>query len=190
MTTFFTFGVLGTSLSHGATRDHSYVREVVSTLQAGKQDTVRCVNMSVDGGSSQSAGLPLYESVARLRLNAILIEYSMNDCAIGDVTDAQNRHDQIIDGIRAISPMTQIFLMTMNTLLGSSAPVLARSTLASHYQMYRDRAPIKSVGLIDNTPAWAGATLMDLPDGLHPTIAAHRARTVPGVVAALAPLVT
>lgn len=184
----FTWGLLGTSLSHGATRDNSYARDVSAKLTAGKSSEVRCFNMSVDGGSSATGGLVGYPSVASLKPDAIILEYQMNDC-VDTISNSQARHLSIITGIRAISPSTKIFLMTMNTLIGSSAPVLARSNLATFYQMYRDLAPLQSVGLIDNTPNWAGMTLTDAPDGMHPTVLAHRARTVPGIVSALSPLV-
>lgn len=192
MASYFTVACLGTSLSIGATRDHSYMREVVASLQAGKQSTVSDFNFSMDGGGSGTGGLPNYPLAAGLRPDAVLIEYSMNDCVAvsGTLADAQARTTTIINGIKAISPSTSIFLMTMNTLLGNSAPVTARSTLASHYAMYRTLAGSLNVGLIDLAPGWAGATTADLPDGLHPTIAAHRARTVPGIVAALSPLVS
>jgi hypothetical protein len=189
MSKTFSFGLLGTSLSCGATRDNSYARDVIAMLSIGKTSLIDCYNMSVDGGSSLTGGLPNYAQVARLRPDAIILEYSMNDC-VGTLADSQSRHASIIAGIRSISPATAIFLMTMNTLIGSSAPVAARSNLAAFYQLYRDMAPVQSVGLIDNTPNWAGATSTDLPDGLHPTVLAHRQRTVPGIVAALSPLVT
>lgn len=184
----FTWGLLGTSLSHGATRDNSYARDVSAKLTSVKSSDVLCFNMSVDGGSSSTGGIPNYPSLSSLKPNAIILEYQMNDC-VGSLDDSRIRHIEIISGIRSISPNSKIFLMIMNHVFGSSSPVQSRSNLDVFYQMYRDLSKSQSVGLIDNSSFWVGATTTDIPDGMHPTIAAHRARTVPHVVSALAGLV-
>lgn len=186
----FTWALFGTSLSHGATRGRSYAGDVTASLCVGKASRVSHLNLSIDGGTSLAATTEKLLTVAATKPDAFVIEFSMNDCAVGTVAQSRARHEQIIYSIRAAQPGAQIFLMTMNGLLGASAPVTSRTSLSLHYQMYRDLAAAEGVGLIDNAPQWVGATLADMPDGMHPTIAAHRARTVPGIVAALAGLVT
>lgn len=52
--------------------------------------------------------------------------------------------------------------------------------------IYRNVAPAQGVDLLDLYPLWSGATLTDVPDGLHPTVNAVTARSVPTMRAALA----
>ncbi len=181
----FDIAIMGTSLTAGAGRAYSYVRDLIPKLEEGKHSRVRVYNFGKDGARSDQ-GVTDYPQVAALRPKAVLIEYQMNDCTVAYAT-SQARTISIIDGIRAASPGTLVFLMTMNPTYAGASDVSSRALLPSFYQMYRDLAASKGTGLIDCYPSWAPATLADVPDGMHPLQAAHRLYTIPSIVAALSP---
>lgn len=176
--------ILGTSLSIGAGLPSSYAHDLVPFMEYGKTGRVRIHNFSKDGAQS-SQGVIEYPKACALKPKALLIEYQMNDCLVSQAT-SRSRTLSIINGVKALSPSTQIYLVTMNpTFTGASSEAAARTFVNSHYQIYRDLSLSENVGLIDCYYAWSSATLADIPDGVHPTVAAHRARTVPTIAAAL-----
>lgn len=180
----FDFAIMGTSLSSGAGRPTSYVHDLVPSMEEGKEGRVRVYNFSKDGAQS-SQGLIEYPKACALKPKAILIEYQMNDCTISYST-SQSRTLEIINGIKSLSPFTLIYLMTMNPVFtAGGSDAVARASVATYYQMYRDLAVSEEVGLIDCNLAYAGATIADVPDGVHASVAAERLYTVPTIKSAL-----
>lgn len=190
MADFFDIGTLGTSLTAGSGAAESYHRSLECALRPGKQSIIRSYNMGVAGGQTDPHGFANYPIVGKLRPKVILIEFSMNDLFKG-VTQARADMRTLLSGLQATSPTTKLFLMTMNTVVGSSSSATSRAAVNTYYQIYRDEVVLQpAVGLIDTYPAWSGATLTDIPDGVHPTVAANTARLIPAIVAVLGPLIT
>lgn len=181
--------ILGTSLSIGAGLANSYAHDLVPFMEHGKTGRVRVHNFSKDGAQS-SQGLIEYPKACALKPRVALIEYQMNDCLVSQAT-SRSRTLSIINGFKALSPGTLIRLVTTNpTFSEASSEAAARTFVNNYYQIYRDLAVSENVGLIDGYYAWSGAALSEIPDGVHPTVAAHRARTVPFIAAALSNLLT
>jgi hypothetical protein len=84
---------------------------------------------------------------------------------------------------------TLIYLMTMNPPIGGS--VAGRPNIESYNDIYRDlAATMAGVDLIDVAPGWAGATTTEIPDNIHPTLAAQNSILVLAMVAALNGVIT
>lgn len=181
--------ILGTSLSIGAGLANSYAHDLIPFMEYGKTGRVRVYNFSKDGAQS-SQGVIEYPKACALKPRVALIEYQMNDCLTSQAT-SRSRTLSIINGIKALSPSTLIYLVTTNpTFSEASSEAAARTFVNTYYQIYRDLAVSESVGLIDCYYAWSGATFAEIPDGVHPTVVAHRARTVPAIAAALSSLLS
>jgi hypothetical protein len=79
--------------------------------------------------------------------------------------------------------------MTMNPPIGGS--VAGRPNIESYNDIYRDlAATMAGVDLIDVAPGWAGATTTEIPDNIHPTLAAQNSILVLAMVAALNGVIT
>lgn len=154
----------------------------------GKKSRVRTYNFGIAGGYS-SDGLAVYPRVAALRPKVVLLEFLMNDCLLVYNTSRANMVS-MISGIKAASPASAIYLMTMNPTRGSSSSATQRSALPTFNAIYRELAPLMSVGIIDTYDGWSAATLSDIPDGVHPTDVANRTYLVPRIAEVLAPLIT
>lgn len=120
-----------------------------------------------------------------------VIEFAINDAvlhpAIGadlDRSRAQTR--SIVEAIRSANPSAKIFLLITNPVRGSQGE--SRPKLDAFYETYRELAREGVASVVDTSAAWARAADRDVPDGLHPTRAAHLAITVPALVGAIAPL--
>ncbi|MDP9590553.1 UNVERIFIED_ORG: lysophospholipase L1-like esterase [Shinella zoogloeoides] len=182
MTQFFDFAVLGTSLSAPG-YDITYVPNLIRALKPGSEDTVRCYNFAVSGGNSGTT-LSVADRVINLRPKAVLIETQTNDCAALSAAQSTSNINALIDQLQAGTSGTAIFLMTMNKVLGTQASS-SRAQLETFNDIYRAVALAQGVTLLDLYPLWASATSVDIPDDLHPTVAAVTARSVPAIKAAL-----
>lgn len=159
-------------------------------LAPSKQSRIRVYNVGAGGVTSQY-GLDNIANVLRYRPRLITIEYNMNDCRTSSgisVAQAETNVSAIVAAILSALPETSVYLMTMSPPI--DAAVAARPDIASYDAMYRSLAVTLGVGLIDIAPDWAGATLTEIPDGIHPTLAAQLAITVPAIAAALAGEIT
>lgn len=124
--------------------------------------------------------------------------YSMNDSSTThSITRAHaiSGATTVVNAFQAIGvPNSHIFLMTMNPVIASgSADAATRTSVPDYYQDYRDLATTLGIGLIDNYPAWTASGLVNttnIPDGIHPTLEAFEAVTVPTMAGVLAPLMT
>lgn len=142
------------------------------------------------GGNGQTSlwGVTVAGQVAALRPRAVTIEFAVNDCAHADdaiplsVADADLT--SIISTMKAVIPANLIFLMTTNPLIVPAGD--KRETWPAYFQQVRDIAAREGVGLIDMQPLWGTPTLVQIPDGIHPTAAMEKAITAPAVASALA----
>lgn len=194
MTNFYDVATIGTSLTAGGDTGagvlEPYHLQLAPALQAGKASRIRTYNFGLGGGYTDPNGLAAYPIAARLRPRVILIEFSMND-VLKSTSQARTDMRTLLSGLQAASPTSKLFLMTMNPVVGSSPSAVARAAVNTYYQIYRDEIALQpTVGLIDVYPSWSGATLTDIPDGVHPTSIAQKAKLIPAILAALGPEVT
>lgn len=183
----FDIATLGTSLTAGSGATMSYHRDLAAALRIGKSSTVRLYNFGIPGGYT-SDGLANVQKVADLRPRVVLVEFTMNDCLISQAT-AQANTISLLNQLKSKSPGSDIFLLILNKVVGSSPSATSRSNLPAFNQMYRDLAASQNVGLIDTYSAWGPAGLSDIPDGVHPTPEANRLYAVPGIAGTLSSLV-
>ena len=95
----------------------------------------------------------------------------------------------IINAFKSSDATTKIALMTMNPAISPASSTLV-SNLPSYYQKLRDLAASESVELFDNTVSWGTPDTTQIPDGVHPTVAAVRTTMVPNLVTAIGSLIT
>lgn len=183
----FDIATIGTSLTAGSGAARSYHYDLEAALQPGKASKIRTYNHGIPGGYS-SDGIAAYRLTSNMRAKVILIEFSMNDCLLSEATVEANTIT-LLDDLKAASPESAIYLMTMNPVVGSSGSATSRSALPDFYQMYRDLSVSQSVGLIDTYPTWSGVTEVEIPNGVHPTVEANRQYLVPAIASVLRPLI-
>lgn len=184
----FDIAALGTSLTAGHNVQSSYHRYLVPMLSAGKQSTIRTYNFGIPGGYT-TTGMTVAPVAARLKPRVILIEYSMNDCLLPLATASANTIS-MLNLLKSASPGSLLYLMTMNSVIGSGSSITERANLADYYQIYRDLSVSQNVGLIDSFPMWSGVGFSEIPDGIHATAEAYRDRLLPLIVDQLSPLIS
>ena len=159
-------------------------------LTPGRQSRVRVYNAGI-GGATSAQGLANIERVLRFRPKVVTLEFNMNDCATSfsiSPSQSQTNHVSMINAIQSALPNALIYLLTMNPPIG--AAVSGRPNIESYNDVYRSlAASLQGVDIIDTAPLWAGATTAELPDNVHPTLAALNSKVVPAIAAALAPIV-
>jgi hypothetical protein len=163
-------------------------------LVEGKQAVSRIYNFGENGAGS-AIGLSLLSRALVVRPEIVILEYNMNDASINrttSVAQAQANHLAMISQLRANDPNVKICLMTMNPpIAGGITPISDRPNFAAYPQGYRDMcAADPTLTLIDCATAWAGATLAEIPDGIHATKSAVFTRSVPIMTSALRLLIT
>ncbi|PVE25438.1 hypothetical protein DC522_05960 [Microvirga sp. KLBC 81] len=185
----FDFACIGDSLTTGYV-SRNWTAEVAALLSLTTFRPVVCYDLGLPGMMSDW-GLANIGSVIQLKPKAVTIAFGMNDSDpplnMPLAQYAANMRAMIL-AIRANSPGTAIFLMTMNEIaVDSTNPVLAgrKANVAYYYDALRTVAREQGVGLIDNHPQWRGKTLADLSDGIHPDLPALRQITIPNVTTAL-----
>lgn len=148
-----------------------------------------------EGAKTSRWGLEtLADRVLDARPDLVLIEFAINDAYRPNgisLAESRSNTEQMIDRIRQRFPKAKIWLMTMNPVWkGYEAD---RPDLSLYYGQYRAIAQDKAVEYLDNFPDWQTIFAGDpsrlaetVPDGVHPTLAAHRAVTVKNLAAALA----
>ncbi len=116
----------------------------------------------------------------------VLIEFAINDAYRPNGISLAESHaniEQMIDRIRARYPNARIILMTMNPVWNGFEA--ERPDLAGYYSQYATLAHDGKVVFLDNFSDWLTIFRQDperfaamVPDGVHPTLAAHRLVTV------------
>lgn len=183
----FDIATMGSSLTAGNAISRSWHRELRNALLPGKSEEIRTYNFGIGGADIDDAA-PVADKVILLRPRVITIEYSMNDCQL-DFTHVRTATIALLEELKAGTPDSLIYLMTMNPVVGSSLSATSRSNLGIFYQMYRDLAVSEDVGLIDTNPDWGGVTVAGIPDGIHPLADTNKDRLIPAMVEALTPLI-
>jgi lysophospholipase L1-like esterase len=176
---------LGTSL----TARGGWLQPLATALGWTWRRPVQAINMGGPGRTS-AWGLARLADAARVRADIALIEFASNDADVRRaITPARSRANlaALIDGLRTADGTTRIFVMTMSPALGLRG--LLRPALADYYRGYHEVAAARRAELIDIYAAWRRLSPAELhaaiPDGLHPTAAAHRRITLPTILAAL-----
>lgn len=183
----FDIATMGTSLTAGNAVSRSWHRDLRQALMSAGEIEVTTYNFGV-GGADINQGLSLVEQVSAIRPRAVTIEYSANDCQIPFQT-AKSKTKELIAGLRTRCSQSEIFLLIMNPVVGSGPSASGRPLLPQFQQMYRDLSVSEDVGLIDSASMWAGVTLAEIPDGIHPLPESNRVRLIPALAAALGPRV-
>jgi lysophospholipase L1-like esterase len=183
----FDIATMGTSLTAGSGASRSFHSDLEAALMPGKSRKIRTYNHGIPGGYTTD-GIARVAATVAMRAKVILVEFSMNDC-LKTMAAAQADAINLLNSLKASSPSSAIFLMTMNPVVGSSSSATIRANLPSYYQLYRDLALSQNVGLIDSYPRWYGVDLTEIPDGVHPTPSANKVRLIPAIAEALAGLI-
>ena len=187
----FDFACIGDSLTSGWSQDiglRQWKNEVASRLSVGLP--VPCVPYDVGAAGQTSAWFVTNAwRAAALRPAAILIAFGMNDAATGSGISLAQFKANISAGIatiKAASPLSRLFVMTMNPTIGDSAVTIPDPN--SYYEKLREiSAEDQDVELIDNFPLWGSPTSVQFPlNGAHPSLAAMRPAVIPNIVSKLA----
>lgn len=183
----FDIACLGTSLTAGSGADFSYQRDLMLALQPGKQSRLRTYNFGIPGGYS-SDGVSQMARVAGMKSKVILVEFLMNDC-LGTTTNCQSNTTTLVNGLKAASPGSAIFLMTMNPVRSGTAGGDTRTALPTFNDIYRSLYTSLGVGLIDSYPNWTGLNSTNVPDGVHPTAALNKSFLIPAIASAIGSMI-
>lgn len=181
---------MGTSLT--SNRVGGWQASFKQWMQKSAAVNVRCYDAGIPGWTS-AQGLAYSNRCALLKPRAVVIEYGMNDCPPGagiSVAQFKDNVTAIVGLFKAVSPETDIFLMTMNPVVAPPGSSTNAAALPAYYQGLRDLAVSENVGLIDVAPLWGTPTTGQIPDGVHPTLAAAHAVLIPKLLTTFVPLVT
>jgi lysophospholipase L1-like esterase len=198
-TTRFKIAMLGTSLTSGESLvGGAWQPDLVAAIGAHDGYLFETHNFGIGGGRSTTAiSSGAVASAAALHANVATLEFNMNDCvdapsdpAYVSLAQAQSNIQSIISTLRTGNPTIQIYLMTMNPVIGSAPGVAARHLLPDYDAMYRSLAVSEGVGLIDGAPAWGTPTSTQIPDGIHPTRAAMASVQVPLIAGSVGALLS
>jgi lysophospholipase L1-like esterase len=202
MAIIFDIACIGTSLTAGTGNNGagglpygSFIPELVKALSPGKQSHIRIYNLGIAGGLSSdslSTSLPI---ALNLKPKAVFIENLMNDCLGAgsgglSTSSTSTNNTSIITSLKALPNPPAIYLVTMNPVAGAGAAATARSNLATYNAVYSTLAGSQSVNLIDCFTAWGAGNTTDIPDGVHPTLAANIAKLIPTMVSAITGSIT
>lgn len=171
----------GTSL----TSSGNWQEPLKAALERCGAGEVRVLNLA-KGGSDSRWGAANADRVVAAHPDLVLIEFSYNDAYVNfkiSVPESRVLTNKIIDIIDSGVPGVRIFLMTMNRPTGPMEAM--RPQLDSYYDVYRQIAAERHLGLIDTAQRWRSAPPDSLRDNIHPTKAAHRAITVPAIISGI-----
>jgi lysophospholipase L1-like esterase len=171
----------GTSL----TAEGEWQQPLEAALERCGAGEVDVLNFGKDRSDSRW-GAANTDQVIAANPDLVLIEFSYNDAYVNfniSLSESRMLTDKIVDDIKNGLPHARIFLMTMNWPLGRW--VESRPQLNSYYDIYRQVAAERHLGLVDTAPQWKLAPPDSLRDEIHPTKAAHEAVTVPAIVSGI-----
>lgn len=193
----FDIAFIGTSLTASIWTAFDGVRingglwhpHAMAALSVGKTSELRYYNFGISGGTSYD-GLAIIDQAAGMRAKVAVIEFCMNDSQTGNavsLAESKANAEAMIDAFQDANPDILVGLMTMNPVLPS---IVNRPNLGDYYEQYRTMVAARTdLFLIDNEPAWAGATTDEIPDGIHPLLPDLHERLTPDIVAAIGPFV-
>lgn len=155
---------------------------------------VRVINTAQSAKTSAWAVENLKRRVLDRHPDIVLLEFAINDAyrPFGvSLAASRTNMEHMVDAIHARFPRARIILMSMNAV--GKEWQGERPELTDYYDQYRLVAKDKGADFLDNFPAWSTILQHDpdrfaamVPDGLHPTEAAHRMVTVRNLVTLLA----
>ena len=163
----FNVAVIGTSLSAG----QAWQPVVRSRLQLLTDRPIIFHDFGRPGFSSVQLRDTVGSKPANINPRKLIIECGMNDAGVTLISTFKNQVQDIINMAAGRISMSDILLMTMNPAI-APAPTVTINGCPVIYQGLRDLAASNNCGLIDNHPLWTSPTTTDIPDGVHPTIAA------------------
>jgi acyl-CoA thioesterase-1 len=171
----------GTSL----TSNGEWQEPLKAALEGCGAGDVDVINLA-KGGSDSRWGAANVDQVVAAHPDLVLIEFSYNDAYIEfkiSIPESRTLTNKMVDTIEGGAPSARVFLMTMNW--PTRAMEATRPQLNFYYDLYRQLAADRHLGLIDAAPQWRSAPPGSLRDDIHPTKAAHEAITVPAIVSGI-----
>lgn len=174
---------MGTSL----TANYAWPEEVALRLADCLEHPVTATRIA-EAGASSDWGLRQVPSLADLRADIILVEFSINDADLRSRMSphaSKRNHRLLVADLRARAPEAEIVLMTMNPARGLRA--LLRPRLARYYDIYREVGHAEAIGVLDLFPRWlALSPPAAFTDGAHPTDGAASRLIVPALAGYIA----
>ena len=181
--------VYGTSLTAGG----AWVEQVRAVLETRFPGLARITN-SGKGAMWSGWGVDnLDERVVRLKPDAVIMEFGMNDAYLPYATTTEMcclNLTKMIDRILAAHPECEIILWTTNECIGKHRET--RPKLEEYYQVYREVAAERGLRFVDLYPEWVQILKNDpdafnryVPDGIHPRELGSEKVTTPAILAAL-----
>ena len=182
----------GTSLTAGG----AWVSQLQADLNRRYPGLATITNSGGSGQYSEWGVKNLENRVLRHKPDVVLIEFAINDAVERfhcPVEQAKKNLETMLDQIAAARPQCRVFLQVTNPVLDRPAGNPShRLNLDDYYQMYRDVAAQRKIGLIDHGPAWKKvldegpeAFRKFAPDGLHPNAAGCEKIMTPAILTAL-----
>jgi lysophospholipase L1-like esterase len=168
---------------------HWWQSAFASRLLAENNKSVR----PYDFGSSGATAAAIRTDAGpgkRLRPWAAVFEAGANDCiqSVPVATYSANLAG-LINDYKAASPGTRLFLMTTNPFVSPPVSAPLKAALPAYYQAMRDlAAATPGVTLIDVYPDWGSPNTGQIPDGIHPALAALKTVLIPKLLTTFAPL--
>lgn len=164
---------VGTSLTQRGDWPEILARTLASCVEGDV-----AVQRFAAAGRGSDWGVSQLDRVISAKPAIVLVEFAINDADVLDgvsLSVSRKNHEEIVDRLRAANREVAVFLVTTNPVDGPRGWV--RPFLAEYYQLYREIARAKAVGLIDLHAVWratlaAGDRDRLIPDGLHPAEAA------------------
>lgn len=185
---------MGTSLTSGPTDNiglRLWKNDVAAIIALGKSTPIYMYDCGLAGALTTQFIANTW-MVVNLKPAMCVIEYASNDARTTNGISVAQHKTNLLTGIAAIkagTPSTKLMLMTTNPMLGDVAA--DKPLMNDYYQNIRDIAAADpTIGLIDTTPLWGTPTLVQIPDGGHPTLAAMRAVSVPYIASVIAPYIS
>ncbi|HEX9995533.1 MAG TPA: GDSL-type esterase/lipase family protein [Abditibacterium sp.] len=165
-------------------------------------DKISVINAGLPAKASRSGLQQLDSRVLQQPVNALLLEFGINDAFTYDnysddtldkgisIAESKANLEAMVDRVQQAQPQCEIVLQTMNPAYDSAhnedLAGTRRPHLADFYSNYRRVAMARGLKLIDHAAMWEELKRRDLtrfetliPDGVHPTPLALRSVVVP-----------
>ena len=156
-----------------------------------------CVINSGEGGMNSNWGVDNFEKkVLRYSPHVVLMEFSINDCFIGEPLYEKPQLNKSLSNIKNMIKRlrwSKVYYMTMNNpldiYLKGRNPAEQRPLWETYYRRHRLVAKELGAEIINHTPMWEvldqGEFLRLCSDGLHPCEQGSKEITLPTILGAL-----
>ncbi|MBI1371270.1 MAG: SGNH/GDSL hydrolase family protein [Phycisphaera sp.] len=182
----------GTSLTAAG----AWVKQVEAALSERYPGKVKVTNSGGSGQNSRWGLANLQTKVIDQKPDLVFIEFAINDAVARfdlPLDEARKNLETMLDRIAKDLPDCVVVLQVMNPMINYPEGHRShRNNLDGYYQMYRDVAAERKLGLVDHAPSWkpvydqGEAAFKKLaPDGLHPNAEGCTRIVTPDILKAL-----